>query len=239
MSATTDTILDRPVARARGTPEPGRWGGNTFTFLGVFAFLIVIAQATLVVQARPQDLITGVHGMADILSRAVPPDISALPNLMWPALETVDIGLFGTVAGVLLALPLAILAARNTSPGAPLYAVSSALIAFCRAVPDLVWALIFVTAVGLGPFPGALAVSVHSIGMLGRLFCRGDRGHGYGADGGADDDRGEPDCRCSATRWCRACCLRCSASRSIGSTRISAHRWCLASSAPAASASSC
>jgi phosphonate transport system permease protein len=171
VSATTDTILDRPVARARGTPEPGRWGGNTFTFLGVFAFLIVIAQATLVVQARPQDLITGVHGMADIISRAVPPDISALPNLVWPALETVDIGLFGTVAGVLLALPLAILAARNTSPAAPLYAFSRALISFCRAVPDLVWALIFVTAVGLGPFPGALAISVHSIGMLGRLFA--------------------------------------------------------------------
>jgi phosphonate transport system permease protein len=38
-------------------------------------------------------------------------------------------------------------------------------------VPDLVWALLFVTAVGLGPFPGALALSVHSIGMLGRLFA--------------------------------------------------------------------
>ncbi len=171
MSATTDSILDQPVARARGTPEPDRWRGNAFTFLGVFAFLVVVAQATLVVQARPQDLITGIHGMADIISRAVPPDISALPNLVWPALETVDIGLFGTVAGVLLALPLAILAARNTSPAAPLYAFSRALISFCRAVPDLVWALIFVTAVGLGPFPGALAISVHSIGMLGRLFA--------------------------------------------------------------------
>jgi phosphonate transport system permease protein len=171
VSATTDGILDQPVARARGTPEPDRWGGNAFTFLGVFAFLVVVAQATLVVQARPQDLITGIHGMADIISRAVPPDISALPNLAWPALETVDIGLFGTVAGVLLALPLAILAARNTSPAAPLYAFSRALISFCRAVPDLVWALIFVTAVGLGPFPGGLALAVHSIGMMGRLFA--------------------------------------------------------------------
>ena len=44
-------------------------------------------------------------------------------------------------------------------------------IGFARAVPDLVWALLFVTAVGLGPFPGALALSVHSIGMLGRLFA--------------------------------------------------------------------
>jgi phosphonate transport system permease protein len=152
-------------------PEPGRWGGNPLAFLGVFTFLVVLAQATLVVQARPQDLVTGIHGMADIIRRAVPPDISVLPNLLWPALETVDIGLFGTVAGVLLALPLAILAARNTSPAAPLYALSRALISFCRAVPDLVWALIFVTAVGLGPFPGALAISVHSIGMLGRLFA--------------------------------------------------------------------
>ena len=45
------------------------------------------------------------------------------------------------------------------------------VIGFARAVPDLVWALLFVTAVGLGPFPGALALSVHSIGMLGRLFA--------------------------------------------------------------------
>ena len=45
------------------------------------------------------------------------------------------------------------------------------MIGFTRAVPDLVWALLFVTAVGLGPFPGGLALSVHSIGMLGRLFA--------------------------------------------------------------------
>ena len=171
MSASAGGILDRSASQRPAMPEPGRWGGNPLAFLGVFTFLVVLAQATLVVQARPQDLVTGIHGMADIIRRAVPPDISVLPNLLWPALETVDIGLFGTVAGVLLALPLAILAARNTSPAAPLYALSRALISFCRAVPDLVWALIFVTAVGLGPFPGALAISVHSIGMLGRLFA--------------------------------------------------------------------
>ncbi len=45
------------------------------------------------------------------------------------------------------------------------------MIGFARSVPDLVWALLFVTAVGLGPFPGALALAVHSIGMLGRLFA--------------------------------------------------------------------
>ena len=62
------------------------------------------------------------------------------------------------------------LAAANVTPARPLYYLARAVIALTRAVPDLVWALLFVTAVGLGPFPGALALSVHSIGMLGRLF---------------------------------------------------------------------
>ncbi|HEY2132545.1 MAG TPA: phosphonate ABC transporter, permease protein PhnE [Acetobacteraceae bacterium] len=171
MSAAAEPPLTRGGEAARGVPTPGRWGGNALGFLGIFVFLVALAQATLVVQARPQDLVTGIHGMADIITRASPPDFSKLPDLLWPALETVDIGLFGTVAGVLLALPLAILAARNTAPARSLYVLARAVIAFCRAVPDLVWALLFVTAVGLGPFPGALAISVHSIGMLGRLFA--------------------------------------------------------------------
>jgi phosphonate transport system permease protein len=139
-------------------------------FAGLVGFAVLLAQAALVIQARPQDLVTGAHGMADILRRAWPPDVAKLPDMLWPALETIDIALFGTTVAVVLALPLAVLGARNTTPARLLHALSRAIVAICRAVPDLVWALIFVTAVGLGPFPGALAVSVHSIGMLGRLF---------------------------------------------------------------------
>jgi phosphonate transport system permease protein len=140
-------------------------------WLGFLLFLVALAQAALVVQARPQDLVTGAHGIADILSRSWPPDLEKLPDALWPALETVDIALFGTVAALVMALPLSILAARNTTPARPAYIVARGIIALTRVVPDLVWALIFVTAVGLGPFPGALAVSVHSVGMLGRLFA--------------------------------------------------------------------
>ena len=138
---------------------------------GGLLFLALLAQATVVVQARPQDLVTGARGIADILARAWPPALARLPDALWPALETVDIALFGTTVAVVLALPLATLAARNTAPARPLYALSRGVIALARVVPDLVWALIFVTAVGLGPFPGALAISVHSVGMLGRLFA--------------------------------------------------------------------
>jgi phosphonate transport system permease protein len=133
--------------------------------------LLIIGQALIVVEARPQDLITGAHGMADIIRRAMPPDFQKFGSELWPALETIDIAIFGTVAGVILAVPLAVLAATNVSPSRAVYYVARAIIGFARAVPDLVWALFFVTAVGLGPFPGGLALAVHSIGMLGRLFA--------------------------------------------------------------------
>jgi phosphonate transport system permease protein len=137
----------------------------------LLALILIIVQSAIVVQARPQDLVTGVYGMADIIRRAMPPDFSRIGGIWWPTLETVDIAVFGTVGGLVLALPLAILAAQNVTPSRTLYYTARGLIGFCRSVPDLVWALLFVTAVGLGPFPGALALSVHSIGMLGRLFA--------------------------------------------------------------------
>ena len=82
-----------------------------------------------------------------------------------------DIAIFGTAVAVIVAVPLALVAARNTTPARPIYVLARMAIALARVVPDLVWALIFVTAVGLGPFPGALAIAIHSIGMMGRLFA--------------------------------------------------------------------
>jgi phosphonate transport system permease protein len=131
----------------------------------------LLGQASVVAKAHPEDLITGVGGMADILRRAFPPDISRLGPALGGVLETFDIALLGTFAAVILSIPLAVLAAENVTPSRGLYLFARGIIAVTRAVPDLVWALLFVTAVGLGPFPGVLALSVHSIGMLGRLFA--------------------------------------------------------------------
>jgi phosphonate transport system permease protein len=144
---------------------------RAWRFLLAFAALLFIAQSLIVVQARPQDLVTGVGGMADFLRRSLPPDFSQIGTYIWPTFETVDIAFFGTMAGVLLALPLAVLAAENVAPSRVIYLAARGIISFCRAVHELVWALLFVTAVGLGPFPGGLALAVHSVGMLGRLFA--------------------------------------------------------------------
>ena len=133
--------------------------------------LAIFGQALWMTDARPAELITGIHGMIDMIGRATPPAFDEFPDVLQPALETVDIAIVGTVFGVILAVPLAVLAAANVTPARPLYYGARAVIALTRAVPDLVWALLFVAAVGLGPFPGVLAQSVHSIGMLGRLLA--------------------------------------------------------------------
>jgi phosphonate transport system permease protein len=156
------------------TTAPGGWGNAAAMALrtvAVVVAILIVVQTLIVVQARPQDLITGFHGMVDIVRRASPPDFSKLPDVVWPTLETIDIAIFGTIGGVLMALPLAVMAATNVTPSRVLYYLSRAVIGLARAIPDLVWALLFVTAVGLGPFPGGLALAVHSIGMLGRLFA--------------------------------------------------------------------
>jgi phosphonate transport system permease protein len=160
--------LDRLPADPAGWP---RALSLALRVVALLAGLAIFVQCLVVVEARPQDLVTGVYGMADIIRRAMPPDFAQFPSTLWPTLETLDIALFGTVMGIALAVPLAMLAAANMTPSRPLYYAARAVIGFARAVPDLVWALLFVTAVGLGPFPGGLALGVHSVGMLGRLFA--------------------------------------------------------------------
>ena len=75
------------------------------------------------------------------------------------------IGLLGTVIGVILSVPLAILAARSLTPHIALYHAARWLIALFRTVPDLVWALFFVVTVGLGPFAGMLTLIVDAVGF--------------------------------------------------------------------------
>jgi phosphonate transport system permease protein len=116
-------------------------------------------------------LVHGYHGMADILSRSWPPKANVLRDSVHGAIETFEMALIGTTGAVLLSIVAAPLGARNTTPHPAVYGAIRTLFAITRAVPDLIFALIFVTAVGLGPFAGVLALIVHSLGMLGKLYA--------------------------------------------------------------------
>ena len=84
--------------------------------------------------------------------------------------DTVLIAYLATLIGTVGAFATAFLTARNTAPSAPLRFVVKRFHEFCRTVPDIVFALLFVAAFGLGPLPGILAIGIHSLGALGKLF---------------------------------------------------------------------
>jgi phosphonate ABC transporter, permease protein PhnE len=85
--------------------------------------------------------------------------------------ETILMGFVGTVLGGIVALLLCFPASRNLVERSGIYFVARRLLEFCRTVPELVFALIFVFAFGLGPFAGVLAIAVHTAGSLGKLFA--------------------------------------------------------------------
>jgi phosphonate transport system permease protein len=109
--------------------------------------------------------------MGRLVDQMLPPSVDRLWPVAVAILETFQMALVGTVFGVLLSVPLAILAARSQTPSLFLYYPARALIAFFRTVPDLIWALFFVVTVGLGPFAGTLALMIDTMGFCGRFFA--------------------------------------------------------------------
>ncbi|MFT7359389.1 phosphonate ABC transporter, permease protein PhnE [Parasphingorhabdus sp.] len=94
-----------------------------------------------------------------------------LAHVAAKTLETIEIGLWGTLLAVLLGLPLAMLGASNMMPySAPRLAARS-LVSFLRAIPELISALFLVVAFGFGPIAGFLALGFHGAGVLGRFFA--------------------------------------------------------------------
>jgi len=114
-------------------------------------------------------LIEGSPYMLDFLRRMVPPDFAVLRHALSGAMQTFQIAVVGTGIAALLALPVAFAAARNVAPSWLFHGARSVLNVF-RAIDTLVYALFFVAAVGLGPFPGVLAVVAYTATVLAKLY---------------------------------------------------------------------
>ncbi len=118
-------------------------------------------------------MLAGIGRLFDLVGLMLPPDpkdwahVRVFSNAL---LETVAISLLGTLAAAVLALPLAFLAARNITAQRVVRFLSRRSLDTIRSVDILVWALIWVNVVGLGPFAGALAIMTADIGTFGKLF---------------------------------------------------------------------
>ncbi len=140
-------------------------------FLPVVILTLLLWGGSVICQVEPAVLITGVPQGLDLLRQMFPPAWSAFPELVGPALETVQIALVGTVFGALLSLIISLFAASNLNPNRKGREIARGICSAERALPDLIVVLFFVAIVGLGPFPGVMALAVSSIGMLGKLFA--------------------------------------------------------------------
>ncbi len=134
------------------------------------AALAFVAWAFAVAEFDLLALVRSGPRFAEFFTRLMPPDWSITQLVLRSTLETLMIAVAGTTLAVALSLPLGFLAASNVAPTWLAQGVKLVL-GFVRSIPLIVVAILFVTAVGLGPFPGVLAIAFHSIGMLGKFYA--------------------------------------------------------------------
>jgi phosphonate transport system permease protein len=165
-----DAAVAFPEAHARVVAEAAAARNRQ---LGLVAALGAVAVACLWVTGLldvPR-LVAGLPAARQLASEMVPPDFSRWRAWVRPLLDTLAMSVAGTALAVAISLPLALLAAENTSPGPVTLRLARLALNVLRSVPELVMGIFFVAAVGFGALPGALALGLHSAGMVGKFFA--------------------------------------------------------------------
>jgi phosphonate transport system permease protein len=155
-------------------------------------FLFAVLASYRVTEVEPLALLQpkAIRNLLDFARGMLPPAHSAafLRTIATPVLETIQIALLGTALAAVIGFPLAMLATNSIVFAGPLhdmaqrgplgwllrrlpYAAARLLLNILRAIPELVWALLFVRALGLGPAPGIVALGVSYSGMLGKVYA--------------------------------------------------------------------
>lgn len=139
--------------------------------LTTIGLLVVASFASLDLQFGALFSVDGTKTMAEFAGGFVPPDLSRafLVRVGKGAVETLAMSALGSLIAAVLGLLLALPASRVQHPG--LRRSARLVLNVLRSIPELVWAALLVIAAGLGPFPGTLALAVHTAGVLGRLFA--------------------------------------------------------------------
>jgi phosphonate transport system permease protein len=172
------------------TPWP-RVGFATIVMMVAFALIYVWGIAGT--DARPSELVKGIPNIVNFIVRLFPPQLEMssetlkvapilqpllgaqlivpFPTIISAIIETVQMATIGTSLAIVISIPFGLLAARNASPHPVIYQTTRMILNMNRAVPDIIFALVFVAAVGLGPFGGVLALAVGSIGFMGKLYA--------------------------------------------------------------------
>lgn len=151
---------------------PARWHKpSPIAFVGLLVCFAFFSHGLWISELTPLRIWQGFFRLWDFLDQALPPNPTRLGSVIRSTLETFEMALVGTVFGALLSLPLSILAAKNTTPHPWIFSVSRSFVTLLRVIPDLIWGLIFIIVVGLGPAAGIMALTVDTMGFCGKFFA--------------------------------------------------------------------
>ena len=136
---------------------------------GWSALVALLAWSWKGAEMRPMDLVRDAGNMAQFAADFFPPNFRDWRLYLDEMLVTVHIAVWGTVLSILCAIPFGLLSSTNLVP-VWVYQPVRRLMDACRAINEMVFAMLFIVAVGLGPFAGVLALWVHTTGTLAKLF---------------------------------------------------------------------
>lgn len=163
MSATA-AVRDLPIH----PPRPGaKHSLGKLVLYGLIAAMLVWSWQGA--EIAPLKLVSDAGNMVTFLGDFFPPDFTDWRLYLSELIVTLHIAIWGTVLAVVCAVPLSLLAAANIAPAwlhQPVRRVLDAM----RSINEMVFAMLFVVSVGLGPFAGALALWLHTTGVLAKLF---------------------------------------------------------------------
>ena len=144
-----------------------------FRHAGLAGAIVFVCIASLWITGffEAKRLVEGLPALGQLFSEMVPPDFSRWRSWIKPLIDTLAMSIAGTALAVALSLPLALLAASNTSPNALVYQTCRIVLSALRSVPEIIMGIIFVAAVGFGALPGVLALALHSVGMVGKFYA--------------------------------------------------------------------
>ena len=136
--------------------------------LALAALLFLYGVLTLGVS--PSKIFFGLGELALMVMRMFPPDAQQFKTYLYAIAETLAIALLGTLSAAVVAFPLGFLAARNTTINRVVHFFARRSFDTLRGIDILIWALIWINVVGLGPFAGVLALFMSDLGIFGKLF---------------------------------------------------------------------
>ncbi|MCX4162410.1 MULTISPECIES: phosphonate ABC transporter, permease protein PhnE [Paraburkholderia] len=159
--------LSNPSAAATADAAGKR---GWLSLVGWIVALAVLGAAWRGADMRPLDLLSDSGNMGQFAKDFFPPDFGDWRIYVQELLVTLAVAVWGTVLAVVCAIPCGLLSARNMAPVWVVQPVRRVMDA-CRAINEMVFAMLFIVAVGLGPFAGVLALWVHTTGVLAKLFA--------------------------------------------------------------------